>query len=137
MKLKKLLVILLTVMMICMSLSVVTSASYDISPAYNIASEVISELSFNGTSAICTSYAFASTAVKIEVKQTLQQKTLWFWSDVSSATWTKSVNTRVIDFTNSKSSLSSGTYRVKSVFTFTNSSGKSETVTVYSLEKKI
>lgn len=137
MKLKKIVTILLTVMMICTSLSVVTFASYDVSPAYDIANEVSSELSINGTSATCSSYAFSSTAVKIKVEQTLQKQSLWFWNDVSGATWTKTVSTRTIDFTNSKSSLSSGTYRVKSVFTLTNSSGESETITIYSDEKTI
>mgnify|MGYP006340655871 CR=1 FL=1 len=85
----------------------------------------------------CRGYAFASTAVKIEVEQTLQKKSLWFWNDISGASWSKTVNTRTIDFTNSKSNLNSGTYRVKSVFILTNSSGKKENVTVYSTEKTL
>ena len=47
------------------------------------------------------------------------------------------VNTNTIRLSNSKSSLTSGTYRLKSVFTLTNSIGKTENITIYSSEKRV
>lgn len=61
----------------------------------------------------------------------------WIWNSVDGASWTKTVNTNSISMSNSKSGLSSGTYRLKSVFTLTSSSGKTETITIYSTEKSI
>lgn len=137
MKIKKLIVVFMAAAMACISLSFVAFASYDVSPAYDIATSALSELSISGTIASCRSYSYSSTATKIKVEQTLQKKSFLFWNDVSNAAWTKTVNTRVIDFTNSKSNLSSGTYRLMSVFTLTNSNGEIETITVYSNEKII
>ena len=62
---------------------------------------------------------------------------LWIWNEVDGASWTKTVDTRAISLVNTKSGLDSGTYRLKSVFTLTNSSGKSETITIYSEEETI
>ncbi|MGN0683975.1 MAG: hypothetical protein ACI4JY_09895 [Oscillospiraceae bacterium] len=47
------------------------------------------------------------------------------------------MKTNIIRLSNSKSGLPSGTYWLKSVFTLTSSSGKTETVTIYSTEKSI
>ncbi len=62
---------------------------------------------------------------------------LWIWNDVEGATWTKTVNDNSIFFSNTKSGLDSGTYRVKSVFTFTDKNGKSEKIKIYSDEQKV
>ena len=59
------------------------------------------------------------------------------WDDVDGARWTKTVNIKTISVSNIKSELSSGTYRLKSIFTLTSLDGKSETITVYSEEKTI
>lgn len=50
---------------------------------------------------------------------------------------TKTVNDNSIRLLNAKSGLTSGTYRVKSVFTLTDKNGTTETIMVYSDDKKI
>lgn len=104
------------------------------SPQYDIATSVSSTLNFVGTTAECISQGSGLDTVKITVVQTLQKYSGWFWiwDDVDGATWTKTVNLSSIYFYNTKSGLSSGKYRVKSVFTFTNVNGKTETLTIYS-----
>ena len=77
-------------------------------------------------------------AVSITVEQTLEKYSDWFWiwDDVDGAHWTETDNRNNITVVNTKGSLSNGTYRLKSVFTLTNSSGKTETITIYSVEKR-
>lgn len=142
---KKILAMLLGGLMLCSSLTVsayaeATSAvvESEIAPAYEIASNAQSSLIFSGTTAYCTSNAGGFDAVSITVEQTLQkQGFLWMWYKVDGASWTKTLNKDSISLSNTKSSLSSGKYRLKSVFTFTDKNGKSETITVYSNEKSI
>lgn len=55
----------------------------------------------------------------------------------NNSSWTKTVNSISLSMTNSKSGLSSGTYRVKTEFTVTSTNGQTETVSVYSDEKTI
>lgn len=107
------------------------------SPLYEIANSTFSALGFVGTTAECMSQASGLDTVKITVVQTLQKYSGWFWIWDDVATWSKTENRSTISFTNKKSGLSSGKYRVKSVFTLTNSSGKTETLTVYSDTEKI
>ena len=107
------------------------------SPQYDIAISVSSNLVFIGTTAECVSQASGLDTVKITVVQTLQKYSGWFWIWDDVASWTKTVNSSSINFGNKKSGLSSGKYRVKSVFTFTNISGKTETLTIYSDTKSI
>lgn len=102
------------------------------SPQYDIATKVTSNLRITGTTAECLSQGDGFNTVKITVVQTLQKYSGWFWIWDDVATWTKTVNLNAVSFSNVKSGLSSGKYRVKSVFTFTNSSGKTETLTIYS-----
>ncbi len=109
-----------------------------ISPLYDIAENVFSELIIVGTSAECRSQADGIDDVKITVEQTLQKHWgLWIWNDVEGATWTKTVNDNSIFLSNTKSGLDSGTYRVKSVFTLTDKNGKSETITIYSEKETV
>ena len=77
--------------------------------------------------------------MSISVEQTLEKYSgwLWIWNEVDGAKWLSSVNRNSITVYNSKSGLSSGTYRLKSIFTLTSSSGETETITVYSEEKII
>lgn len=109
-----------------------------ISPAYEYADIASSRLSISGQTAYCTSET-EGDAVSITVEQTLEKYSGWFWiwNNVDGANWTKTVNLNSISMSNTKSGLSSGTYRLKSVFTLTSSSGKTETITVYSEEKKV
>lgn len=107
-------------------------------PWYQIASSCKSQLQISGTTATCTSSADGATAVKITAEQTLEKYWgLWIWTEVDNAKWSKTVNVNSISMTNKKSGLGSGTYRLKTTFTLTNSAGKTETITVYSDEKVI
>lgn len=114
--------------------------SYSIvSPLYEIAHKTESLLYIDGSTATCKSSATSISAVKITVEQTLQKKSyllLWLPYDETSI-WTKTVNTNVIYMSNTKSGLTSGTYRVKSVFTLTDKYGKTETITTYSTEETV
>ena len=145
MKFKKILAIVLTAL--CLFAAVGTVACADavsnsddvISPAYEYADSVSSRLYISEQTATCRSDADGCNVVSITVEQTLEKYSGWFWiwNNVDGASWTKTVNYNSISMSNTKSGLSSGTYRLKSVFTLTSSSGKTETITVYSEEKKI
>lgn len=79
--------------------------------------------------------SYEPEATNITVEQTLEYRQGSNWYPVNNASWITSTHSATINYSNSKSDLSSGTYRVKSVFTFTNSKGETETVTEYSSEK--
>jgi hypothetical protein len=119
--------------------SVTYIANEGIVPAYKYADGAESLLYISANSAECTSSCTGSSdVVKITVKHTLQKyQGLWIWSDVNNASWTTTESGSSICLISKKSGLSDGTYRVKSVFTLTNSSGKTETITVYSAEKTV
>lgn len=129
-----------------MSFSVSTTAETndsfitdEVSPAYEIGANPTSNLSVSGKTAYCTSVVGGKKTVSITVEQTLEKYSGWFaiWNDVDGAYWSKTFNQITISFSNTKSGLASGTYRLKSVFTLTNSSGKTETITIYSQEKSV
>lgn len=83
-------------------------------------------------------YCNSETAKTIKAVQTLEKKSVFGnFTSVSGASWTKTVTTQNLSMNNTKSNLSSGTYRLKTVFTVTLSNGTSETVTVYSAEKTV
>lgn len=99
-----------------------------------------SELYFNSNTATCKStyYESNSPVSSISATQTLEKKGLFgIYSSVSGASWTKTVTTQNLSMSNTKSNLSSGTYRLKTVFTVTLKSGTIESVTVYSTEKTV
>lgn len=146
MVIKRISVIALLLMSMCMCFSVSASAvttnafvDSGIAPAYEIAYNPYSDLSISGQTAYCSSVSDSTNAVKITVQQTLQKYSglLWVWNDVDGAKWSSSVNRNSITVYNSKSGLSSGKYRLKSVFTLTSSNGETETITVYSEEKTV
>lgn len=136
--LKKVLAVILTVAMM-FSLSTVTSyadspSTFDISTANKT-----STLNISGTTATCKSvYQDGVTVQSIKIVQTLEKHSfLWFWDTVGGE-WTKtSTNTTSTSLTNTKSGLTSGTYRVVSVFTVTLSDGTTQTATIYSDEKTL
>lgn len=135
---KKLLAVLMAAV-ICFSLFAVTVSAAGISTFDISSARKYSSLNISGSTATCGStYQDTVSAKSIKVVQTLEkQGILWSWSTAGGA-WTKTVtNARNLSFTNTKSGLASGTYRVKSVFTVTLSDGTSETVTVYSDEVEI
>ncbi len=95
-----------------------------------------SALTISNSTATCRSVFLGSADVsKVKVEQHLQKKSLLIWSNVSSFSTT--ITGKNASFTNTKSSLSSGSYRLKSVFTVTMSDGQTETVTVYSDTKTV
>ena len=99
-----------------------------------------SQLTISGTTATCKSQIIelSGTVKSVTIKQTLQIH--WFASwflTVSNATWETTSTSKSVTFQNTKSGLASGTYRVKSDFTVTTTSGQTETITVYSAEKTV
>lgn len=109
-----------------------------VSPLYEIASNTYVDLTITGSSAVCSSTVQQSNAVKITAEQYLQKHVfLWIWNTYDGAEWTKTVNDNSIRFTNTKTGLSSGKYRLKTIFTLTDKNGKTETITVYSDVKSV
>ena len=133
----------LAVLLLCFLLPVKASANTAptavIQPYYEIASEARSILSINGTTANCESSVKGNLDVtKITAVQTLEkQGFLWIWSTYGNTTWTETVNSNSLIMSNTKTGLSSGKYRLKTVFSLTDKQGKTETITVYSDEKKV
>lgn len=146
-RLKRILASVLAAVCLCTCFSVTayadTNTTYShvgsISPLYDIAKSVLSSLNIVGTKAECKSQAEGVNVAKITVEQTLQKYSGWFWiwNDVDGASWTGTENGSSIRLFNTKSGLTSGKYRVKSVFTLTDKNGKTETITIYSDEKMV
>ena len=137
---KKLISTVLTIVMIfCLGISAYAEpklqnpVNNDIAVYYLYTDSVSSTISISNKTATCKSlvYGVAGTTTKIEVTQTLQKKNGNSWDKVSN--WNKTYNTWLCNYVNSKSSLSGGTYRVKTVAKVY-SSTKYETVTSYSKE---
>lgn len=142
---RRVLAILMGAMFFCTGLTASASAKTTslsvisgVTPLYEIAINPMSNIVIRGQTAYCTSDGGGENAVSITVEQTLQkQGFLWSWSAVKDASWTTTVNKSVISVDNIKSDLSSGKYRLKSVFTLTDKNGKTEKITVYSAEKSV
>lgn len=114
-----------------------TPVSEEIIEDYAIFNSLTSGISISGNTATCTSTATAGTASSISATQRLQKYSgwLWFWDDVE--TWTQTENRTSFVMINSKSGLSSGTYRVVTEFTVTSTSGQTETETATSFERTV
>lgn len=109
-----------------------------ISLQYEIAMDVASALSITNGTATCVSYANGISTVRISVEQYLQKHwALWIWNTYDGAEWRKTEDLCSINLANTKSGLEKGTYRLKSIFTFTDINGKTEKITVYSSERKV
>lgn len=96
-------------------------------------------LMINGTTATCTSkYTASDDAVsEVVITQSLERHCyLWVWETVGGE-WSTSSDGSSISFTNTVSGLSSGTYRVKTVFDVTGTNGEKGSTTLYSAEKSI
>lgn len=110
---------------------------YGIMPAYTYTCNCSSVLSISGSSATCTSSAtgYYGETTKISVYQVLQKKT-------SSGSWTSVGSWQETDVgyngyaSNTKTGLSSGTYRLYTVFTVYAGSNY-ETIEKYSSTKTI
>ena len=139
---KKVISLMMT-LLLCFSLSVAASAQTVptgiVQPYYEKAIDATSELYISGTTATCKSTIQGDSDVtKIVAEQYLQkQGFLWIWTTYDGAEWTKTVYTNTIFMSNTKTGLSSGKYRLKTIFTLTDKNGKTETITVYSDEQKI
>ena len=106
-------------------------------PAYSYTSECSSTLSISGTTATCDSSVtgYYNETIKIVIKQTLQKKNSSSdWDDVCS--WNNTIYNYRGSVTNTKNSLSNGTYRLKTVATVYAGTAN-ETITKYSKEKTI
>ena len=147
MYLKRFLVSVISAVCLCASLGITVSAetasAYSLvdiaSPFYAVADQAYSDIEIVGNKAECVSRAYGDQIVKITVEQTLEKYSGWFWiwNNVDGASGTQTVNYNSISMSNSKSGLTSGTYRLKSVFTLKSSSGEPEVITIYSEEKSI
>lgn len=144
MRLKKAWIVLLSIAIAVNMLSIFTSAEdlqpiiYDeIIEEYQIADKIDTVLGISGSTATYTSNA-SGNSISITVTHTLQKHWgLWIWDDVAGTTASKTVNSNNIYLRSTKSGLDSGTYRVKSTFTLTNSTGQTEVLTIYSSEKTV
>lgn len=109
-----------------------------VAPLYEIADKAWCDLTIYSSTANCISSVDNGCAVKITTEQYLQkQGFFWIWSTYDGAEWTKTVNTNVIAMSNTKTGLSSGKYRLKTIFTLTDKNGKTGTITIYSDEKTV
>ncbi len=108
---------------------------------YSYTAAVSCSLTISNKTAYCDSTAVGMNGVtKILATQYLEKKMTFtgysYWETVSGGTWSNTVNGYDIEMINSKSSLTSGTYRLRTVFTVY--SGTSyETVEKISAEKTI
>jgi len=130
-------------LLLCFTFSATASAktisSYVVQPYYEKAQEAKSILNINGTDAICESSLVGDPdVIKIVAVQTLEkQGFLWIWGTYDETVWTKTVHTNTLTMSNTKIGLSSGKYRLKTVFTLTDKNSKTETITVYSDERSV
>lgn len=107
-----------------------------VSPRSLYTDSCTSVLTISGSTATCVSRAegYSGTTTKIVIDQTLQKKSFFgSWNEVAS--WSETDTGYHGYASNTKSSLSGGTYRLKTVFTVYAGSN-SEEITVYSTEKK-
>ncbi len=133
----------LAVLLLCFSVPVTASASTVtfglVQPYYEKARDATSELYISGTTATCESSVKGdSDVVEITAVQYLEkQGFLWIWGTYDDTTWTKTVYSNALTMSNTKTGLSGGKYRLKTVFTLTDKYGESETITVDSDVKKV
>lgn len=113
--------IISVVIMLCLSLTAFaepelqTPSDTDISVCYLYTDKISGTLSISNKTATCKSTVrgISGSTTKIVITQTLQKKSGSSWNKDSS--WSKTYNSWYAIYTNSKESLSSGTYRVKTV----------------------
>lgn len=92
-----------------------------ISPYYLYTYSAESNLSIVGDTAYCKSVIKGGSAVtQINATQYLEKKNGSKWEAVSNGTWSDSIKKKSFTMSNSKSRLSSGTYRLRTVFTVYN-----------------
>lgn len=128
---KRVVNIFLVIIIASQFLIVTSSATIPISPFYINIYSCSSDLTISGSTATCESIAkgYLDITKKILIEQYLEKKSGNSWTGESS--WSSTVNYYSGSATNTKSSLASGTYRLRTVFTINDS----ETITVISAEK--
>ena len=131
---KRILSILPVLVTLCVFCGITVSA---VEPRYVYTTSLASYLTISNSKASCISTVSAnSTVTKISATQYLQKKNGSSWSTVSNGTWSDSSSCNSLTMSNSKSSLSTGTYRLKTVIKVYSGSDY-ETITKYSSEKTV
>lgn len=119
---KKIFSIILSLILVATCLSaqasaaVVDTGNSEIAPAYSYTISASSTLSINSSkTATCKSVVagMSGIATKIVFTQRLQKKVNGTWTNVK--TWTGTYERVSASFTNTKTSLASGTYRVRTI----------------------
>ena len=107
----------------------------EIQPLYSYTNTVSTTISISNGQATCYTKVngYSGTTTKIQIKMTLQKKTLFWWSDQQS--WSSTTNGYTATLAKT-ASVGSGTYRVKAEITVY-SGTKSESITQYSQEVKV
>ena len=130
---KKRLCVLLTIFMAMLMFIGVTVCAVEARYAYT--TSVTSTLTISNGTAYCKSSAKGnSTVTKIDGIQYLEKKNGDKWEVIDS--WSDSLSRNSLNMSNSKDNISSGTYRVKAVFTVYSGSS-SEVVEKISTEKTV
>ena len=139
-------VIVLTAIMSVSSFSVMASANYT-NKMYNpiVVNDVggadkksLLDIVYGTADCKSTFHSGNSEIKSVTAVQTLEKRnTANRWSSVSGGTCSKTASAKRFLLSNSVSNLSSGCYRLKTVFTVKYKDGRSETVTVYSTEKTV
>lgn len=102
-------------------------------PLYELTNDPVCELWIDGTTAYCKTEINNGSAVRITVQQTLEkQGFLWIWRQYDDTYWDKTTYTNKVTLISTKTGLSGGKYRLKSVYTLTNYKGHDEHFTIYS-----
>lgn len=104
-------------------------------PNWDLTATASSTLYPDGNDVTCSSIITGDTVVtSITIEQTLQKQGLfWIWAKPDNdSEWSTTVYKNGALFSNEKTGLESGKYRLKSVFTLKTDSGKSEKITIYS-----
>ena len=91
--------------------------AYAVEPRYIYTTSATSTINISSSTAYCKGTARGNSSVtKIEATQYLEKKSGTTWSTVSGCTWSDSASSNSLTISNSKSNLTSGTYRVRTVF---------------------
>lgn len=124
---------------VCFSFLTLTVSAYGTSTLDISSATKGSFLSISGTTATCVSeYTDAVSVKSVSVVQTLEKHAyFWTWDTIGDAATKTGSNVKNLSLTSTKTGLASGTYRVKSVFTVELSDGRTQSVDVYSAERKV
>ena len=141
MKIKVLKKILCFVLATVIAMSVTLIASAESATPYDLTSATKrSAIGINDNDVVVLISAFTTadtSVVQVDITQSLEKHAyFWTWDNVGGYSF-KSVLGHISNFTNYRTGLASGTYRVRSEFTAYLDDGRSETVVVYSNELTI